>query len=70
MIGMAATQKITVEIPADLLARARKATGAGVTATVREGLREVASRHAQRELTKYRGRVKFTIDLRKLRDDR
>jgi hypothetical protein len=60
----------TVEIPADLLERAQKATGTGVTATVREGLREVASRHAQRELTKLRGAVKFTVDLRRLREDR
>jgi hypothetical protein len=67
---MAATQKITVEVPTDLLERAQKATGAGLTATVRQGLREVASRHAQRELAKLRGKVKFTIDLRRLRQDR
>jgi len=67
---MAATQKITVEVPTDLLERAQKATGAGLTATVRQGLREVASRHAQRELAKLRGKVKFSIDLRRLREDR
>ena len=66
----AATQKITVEVPADLLERATKATGEGVTGTVREGLRLIASRHAQRELLKLRGHVRFTIDLAKLREDR
>ena len=68
--SMAATQKITVEVPADLLERAQKATGEGVTQTVREGLRTLASRHAQRELARLRGKVKFTIDLDQLRADR
>jgi len=67
---MAATQKITVEVPSDLLERAQKATGEGVTSTVREGLRALASRHVQRELTNLRGKVKFTIDLSSLREDR
>src|SRR5262245_17681540 len=67
---MAATQKITVEVPSDLLERAQKATGEGVTSTVWEGLRVLASRHAQRELTKHRGKVKFTLDLETLREDR
>jgi hypothetical protein len=31
-------KKITVEIPEELLARAQKATGSGVTQTVRAGL--------------------------------
>ena len=66
----ATTQKITVEVPSDLLERAQKATGEGVTSTVREGLRVLASRHAQRELTKHRGKVKFTLDLDALREDR
>jgi hypothetical protein len=67
---MAASQKITVEIPSELLERAQQATGAGVTATVREGLRTLASRHAQRELARLRGKVKFTVDLKTLREDR
>ena len=67
---MAASQKITVEVPADLLERAQKATGEGVTQTVREGLRTLAARHAQLELTRLRGKVKFTLDLDKLREDR
>jgi hypothetical protein len=67
---MPPTQKITVEVPSDLLERAQKATGEGVTQTVREGLRALASRHAQRALTRLRGKVKFTIDLDALREDR
>jgi hypothetical protein len=67
---VAASQKVTVELPTDLLERAQRATGAGITATIREGLAAVVSRRAQRELRKRRGGVKFTIDLAKLREDR
>lgn len=67
---MTGIQKVTVELPTDLLERAQRATGAGITATIREGLAEVASRRAQRELRQLRGRVKFTIDLGTMREDR
>jgi len=67
---MAATQKITVELPVELLERARAATGAGVTETVREGLQLVSARHAQRELLKLGGRVKFSKTWQQLKDDR
>ena len=70
MHGMSPTQKITIEVPTDLLKEARAATGEGVTATVREGLRILASRRAQRELMKLRGKVKLRVDLNQLRADR
>ena len=41
---------MTVELPAELLDRARKSTGDGITATIRRGLELVASARAQREL--------------------
>jgi hypothetical protein len=66
---MAASQKITVDVPAALLERAQAATGEGVTATVREGLRLLAARRAQRDLAGLRGKVKFTIDVERLRED-
>jgi hypothetical protein len=69
LTSMAASQKITVDVPAGLLQRAQAATGEGVTATVREGLRLLAARRAQRELTSLRGKVKFTLDLERLRKD-
>lgn len=69
LTSMAASQKITVDVPAGLLQRAQAATGEGVTATVREGLRLLAARCAQRELTGLRGKVKFTIDIERLRED-
>ena len=67
---MEARQKITVLVPADLLARARAATGQGITATVREGLRMAESRTAYQRLRELRGKVEFSIDLDLLREDR
>ena len=64
------TTKVTVELPAELLARARKTTGEGITATIRRGLELVASARAQEQLRGLRGRVKFSIDLAALRQDR
>lgn len=66
---MPASQQITVDVPAGLLQRAQAASGEGVTATVREGLRLLAARRAQHELTRLRGKVKFTVDPDRLRDD-
>ena len=59
-------QKITVYVPVDLLAKAKEATGQGVTATVREGLRMVATRKAYQKLRELRGNVAFSIDLEQL----
>jgi post-segregation antitoxin (ccd killing protein) len=67
---MSVTQKITVEVPVELLERARAATGAGVTETVREGLQELVSRRAQLSLLALGGKVPVEIDLDVLREDR
>jgi len=64
------TQKITVHIDRDLLRRARARTGRGVTATIRQGLEVVAAAAAYEGLRALRGKVKFSIDLDRLRDDR
>lgn len=65
-----ATTKVTVELPADLLERARRSTGEGITGTIRRGLELVAASRAQEQLRALRGKVKFSIDLDALRDDR
>ena len=65
-----AERKITVHIPEDLLDRAQKASGQGVTETVRQGLRLVAAGDTFRRVAKLRGRVKFSLDLARLREDR
>jgi hypothetical protein len=68
--NMSATQKLTVEVPADLLRRARRSTGEGITATVRKGLELVAARRAYEELRRLRGTVQLSIDVEALRQDR
>lgn len=67
---MSTPKKVTVEIPADLLRRAQKSTGEGITGTIRKGLELVAASRSYDELRRLRGRVAFSIDLRKLREDR
>jgi len=67
---MAQAKKVTVDIPEDLLRRAQKATGEGITATIRIGLRLVAARDAYEEIRRLRGRVRFSVDWRELREDR
>lgn len=65
----AALQKITVHVPNVLLKRARKASGSGITETVRQGLHLVAARDAYGKLRALRGQVRFDLDLKRLRED-
>ncbi len=67
---MGTVRKVTVQVPQDLLKRAQKSTGAGVTATVRRGLELVAAARTYEELRRLRGRVAFSVDLARLREDR
>lgn len=67
---MAQARKITVELPVDLVRRAQESTGEGLTATIRKGLELVAASRAADELRRMRGKVKFSIDWRDLREDR
>ena len=68
--NMSEVQKITVEVPAELLARARAASGESLTATVRQGLRLVAAGQAFKNLRAMRGKVRFSRSLATLRQDR
>ena len=67
---MAATQKVTIEVPVELLRRAQRSTGQGITATIRRGLELVATRTAYEELRRLRGKVRLSVDLDELRQDR
>lgn len=62
--------KITVHVPQDLLAQAQKTTGRGITETVRQGLRLVAAGDTYRRVARLRGAVKFSLDMKRLREDR
>lgn len=64
------TRKITVEVPPQLLERAQRASGAGITQTVRTGLQLVAASQAYDRLRGLRGKVRFTRTLAELKADR
>ena len=63
-------RKITVEIPADLLAKAQRASGGGVTETVRTGLQLLAASETYARLRRLRGKVRFSRTLAELKADR
>jgi hypothetical protein len=67
---MGSARKITVEVPADLLRRAQRSTGEGVTATIRRGLELVAASRTYDELRGLSGKVKLSIHWSQLREDR
>ena len=67
---MKAEKKITVHVPEELLERAKKQTGRGITETVRQGLRLVAAGETYGKLRSLRGKVSIEIDLPALREDR
>lgn len=64
---MGEMRKITVDVPADVLAAAQDFTGAGVTETVRAALKRLASIRAQQQLKELRGKIQFGVDLMALR---
>jgi hypothetical protein len=53
-------RKITIEVPAELLEKAQKVTGTGVTQTVRTGLQLVAASDTYERLRKFRGKVRLS----------
>jgi len=67
---MQTAKKITVHIPEELLRKAQEATGLGITPTIRHGLQLVAAGKAYEKLRRLRGKVKFSLDLKALREDR
>ncbi len=67
---METAKKITVQIPENLLKKAQKATGLGITPTIRQGLQLVAAGRAYGKLRRLKGKVRFSLDLKALRKDR
>jgi len=66
----APARKITVEVPADLLSKAQKASGAGITQTIRTGLELVAAGRAYERILRLQGKVHFSRALEELKADR
>jgi hypothetical protein len=62
--------EITVQIPRDLLRRAQRASGAGITETVRTGLPLVAASRTYARLRQLRGKVHFSRTMAELKADR
>jgi hypothetical protein len=67
---MGAARKVTVQLPADLLDRAQRSSGKNLTATICQGLKLVAAGPAYEGLRRLKGKVRFSVDLRALREDR
>jgi hypothetical protein len=67
---METARKVTVEIPRELLDKAQKASGTGITQTVRMGLQLVAASRTYARLRQFRGKVRFARTLADLKADR
>ena len=67
---MEAARKITIEVPSELLDKAQRASGAGITQTVRTGLELVAASHAYERLRQFRSKVRFSRTSEELKADR
>lgn len=67
---MKAKRKITLEVPRDLLEKAQRASGDGVTQTVRTGLQLVAASRTYARLRQLRGKVRFGRPWTELKADR
>jgi len=67
---MGTERKITVEVPEELLAEAQKASGEGITQTVRTGLQLVAASRTYARLRQLRGKVRFARSWEELKADR
>jgi hypothetical protein len=67
---MAIARKITVEVPPELLDKAQRASGTGITQTVRTGLQLVAASRTYSRLRQLRGKVRFSRTLAELKADR
>ena len=67
---MEPARKITVEVPAELLEKAQRASGSGITQTVRTGLQLVAASQTYARLRQLRGKVRFAHTSVELKADR
>lgn len=62
------TQKITLEVPRGLLKQAQRASGKGISETVRSGLELVAASDVYERLLKMEGKVKFGMTWQQVKD--
>ena len=62
-------QKVTVILPTALVEKATRASGVGLTPTIRQGREAVIVSDAYRQPRKSRGKVRLSIDVKELRRD-
>ena len=62
-----AVKKVTVNLPAKLLERARETTGLGITETIVRGLEELDRQQKRSALRALRGAIRIELDLDKTR---
>ena len=67
---MGTARKITVEVSEGLLEQAQRASGAGITETVRAGLQLLAASRTYARLRHLRGKVRFSRTAANLKSDR
>ena len=60
-------QKVTVMLPRDLVERAKRVSGLGLTPAIRRGLEAVAATEAYETLRQHRGKERFSISIAELR---
>lgn len=68
--NMERARKITVEIPPELLEKAQRVSGTGISQTVRTGLQLVAASQTYSKLRGFRGKVRFSRTSAELKLDR
>jgi hypothetical protein len=66
---MDAARKITVKMRKELLQNAQRASGVGISETVRTGLQFVTASQAYARLRTLRGKVRFSRTLAELKED-
>jgi hypothetical protein len=64
------SKKVTVNIPGHLLAKAQGMTGKGITQTIAQGLELLAASDTFNKVRQLRGKVRFSVKLSELREDR
>ncbi len=68
--AMEVTRKITIELPEVLVKKALKASGEGLTPTIRKGLELITAAKVFEDLRRWRGKYKSSVSLARLREDR
>lgn len=62
------TRRVTANLPVDLLERARRVTGEGITETLIRGLELVRRSAAAEKAARLKGRLQLVIDLETSRE--